>query len=228
MAKAAAMRNRVLHESLRDFAEQASFQLEADATGGAEIPFEVVESPGANAPLYCYRPLTADFIRDRLGVLGVLPTYASARRALEGLGGVDAYLRVRGEPRIPDDPGERADAALRSLLSSMFAEASEFEFLGPALLACLCGARERRLREPHADRGPGPGPRAGDRLRRGAARRGPDAGPRRHRDRRAPRGRVVEAGAVAGAQRARRAHGGGRARRPAAPRRGARALPCAC
>ncbi len=131
MAKAAAMRNRVLHQSLRDFAEQASFQLEADATSGAEIPFEVVESPGANAPLYCYRPLTADFIRDRLGVLGVLPTYASARRALEGLGGVDAYLRVRGEPRIPDDPGERADAALRSLLSSMFAEASEFEFSAP-------------------------------------------------------------------------------------------------
>ena len=131
MAKAAAMRNRVLHQSLRDFAEQASFQLEADATGGAEIPFEVVESPGANAPLYCYRPLTADFIRDRLGVLGVLPTYASARRALEGLGGVDAYLRVRGEPRIPEDPGERADAALRSLLSSMFAEASEFEFSAP-------------------------------------------------------------------------------------------------
>jgi hypothetical protein len=125
------MRNRVLHQSLRDFAEQASFQLEADATGGAEIPFEVVESPGANAPLYCYRPLTADFIRDRLGVLGVLPTYAPARRGLESLGGVDAYLRVRGEPRIPDDPGERADAALRSFLSAMFAEASEFEFSAP-------------------------------------------------------------------------------------------------
>jgi hypothetical protein len=125
------MRNRVLHQSLRDFAEQASFQLESDATGGAEIHFEVVESPGANAPLYCYRPLTADFIRERLGVLGVLPTYAPARRALESLGGIDAYLRVRGEPRIPDDPGERADAALRSFLSSMFTETSEFEFSAP-------------------------------------------------------------------------------------------------
>ena len=72
------MRNRTLHQSLRGFAEQAAFQLEADATGGAEIPFEVVESPGA--------------------------------------------------PRIPDDPGERADAALRSFLSAMFAEVSEFEF----------------------------------------------------------------------------------------------------
>jgi hypothetical protein len=122
------MRNRVLHQALRDFAEQASFQLEADATSGAEIPFEVVESPGAHAPLYCYRPLTGDFIRERLGVLGRLPTFAAARRALEGQGGVDAYLRVRGEPRVPEDPGERADAALRSFLSAMFAEASEFEF----------------------------------------------------------------------------------------------------
>jgi hypothetical protein len=122
------VRNRTLHQSLRDFAEQAAFQLEADATGGAEIPFEVIESPGARAPLYCYRPLTGQFIRERLGVLGRLPTYPPARRAIEALGGVDAYLRVRGEPRIPEDAGERADAALRSFLSTMFAEATEFEF----------------------------------------------------------------------------------------------------
>jgi hypothetical protein len=122
------MRNRTLYQSLRDFAEQAAFQLEADASGGAEIPFEVVESPGARAPLYCYRPLTGNFIRDRLGVLGRLPTYAPARRAVEQLGGLEAYLRVRGEPRIPEDPGDLADAALRSFLSAMYAEASEFEF----------------------------------------------------------------------------------------------------
>jgi hypothetical protein len=122
------VRNRTLHQSLRDFSEQAAFQLEADATGGAEIPFEVIESPGARAPLYCYRPLTGQFIRERLGVLGRLPTYPPARRAIEALGGVDGYLRVRGEPRIPDDPGERADAALRSFLSAMFVEATEFEF----------------------------------------------------------------------------------------------------
>jgi hypothetical protein len=76
------VRNRTLHQSLRDFAEQAAFQLEADATGGAEIPFEVIESPGARAPLYCYRPLTGQFIRERLGVLGRLPTYPPARRAI--------------------------------------------------------------------------------------------------------------------------------------------------
>ncbi|MDX6699155.1 MAG: hypothetical protein QOE65_2552 [Solirubrobacteraceae bacterium] len=122
------MRNRTLHQSLRDFAEQAAFQLEADASGGAEIPFEVVESPGARAPLYCYRPLTGQFIRERLGVLGRLPTYGPAKHAIESLGGVDAYLRVRGEPRVPEQSGERADAALRSFLSTLYAEVTEFEF----------------------------------------------------------------------------------------------------
>ncbi|MDQ4040357.1 MAG: hypothetical protein M3141_01240, partial [Actinomycetota bacterium] len=122
------MRNRTLHASLRDFAEQAAFQLEADAAGGVEIPFEVVESPGARAPLYCYRPLTGQFIRERLGVLTRLPTYGPAKAAIESLGGVDAYLRVRGEPRVPQDAGERADAALRSFLAALYAEASQFEF----------------------------------------------------------------------------------------------------
>ena len=122
------MRNRTLHQSLRDFAEQAAFQLEADAAGGAEVPFEVVESPGARAPLYCYRPLSGQFIRERLGVLGRLPTYGPAKHSVQSLGGVDAYLRVRGEPRVPEDLGERADAALRSFLSAMYADVSEFEF----------------------------------------------------------------------------------------------------
>ena len=122
------MRNRTLHQALRDFAEQAALQLAADASAGAEVPFEVVESPGARAPLYCYRPLTGRFIAERVGELSALPTYVPARRAVEPLGGLDAYLRVRGEPRIPDDPAERADAVLRSFLEAMWAEASEFEF----------------------------------------------------------------------------------------------------
>src|SRR5205807_7605030 len=40
------------------------------------------------------------------------------------------YLRVRGEPRVLEDAGERADAALRSFLSAVWADASEFEFSG--------------------------------------------------------------------------------------------------
>jgi hypothetical protein len=42
--------------------------------------------------------------------------------------GVESYLRQRGAQRVPGDPRERADAALRALLSNAFAERSEFTF----------------------------------------------------------------------------------------------------
>jgi hypothetical protein len=123
--------NTTLHATLEAFAADAAGQLAAETAGGAEIPFEVVEEPGARASLYCYRPLTGAFIRERLGMLAALPTYAPAARALAALEGVDAYLRQRGEPRIPGEARERADAALRAFLSNVFAERSEFGFDPP-------------------------------------------------------------------------------------------------
>jgi hypothetical protein len=123
--------NTTLHATLEAFAADAAGQLTAETASGAEIPFEVVEEPGARASLYCYRPLTGAFIRERLGMLGALPTYAPAAQALAALEGVDAYLRQRGEARIPGDARERADAALRAFLSCVFAERSEFGFDPP-------------------------------------------------------------------------------------------------
>ncbi|MGZ4197485.1 MAG: hypothetical protein ACXVFQ_14405 [Solirubrobacteraceae bacterium] len=125
------MHNTTLHATLEAFAADAAGQLAAETASGAEIPFEVVEEPGARASLYCYRPLTGAFIRDRLGMLAALPTYAPAARALAALDGVDAYLRQRGESRIPGDARERADAALRAFLSCVFADRSEFGFDPP-------------------------------------------------------------------------------------------------
>ena len=122
------MRNTSLHGVLEAFTADASGRLAMETARGAEIPFEVVEEPGARASLYCYRPLTGAFIRDRLAMLAALPTYAPAARALASLEGVDAYLRQRGEARIPGDGRERADAALRAFLSYVFAERSEFGF----------------------------------------------------------------------------------------------------
>jgi len=122
------MRNRALHDVLRDYVEQAAWQLAAETSGGAEVPFDLVAESGGRTPLYCYRPRTEEFIRGHLGVLGRLPTYAVAVRALESLGGLEAYLAVRGERRRPTDPGERADAVLRALLQRVFADASAFEF----------------------------------------------------------------------------------------------------
>ncbi|MCW2951172.1 MAG: hypothetical protein JWQ48_342 [Conexibacter sp.] len=122
------MRNRTLHGLLEAFAEEAGFQLAAETANGAEVPFEVIEEPGQRSALYCYRPLTGAFIRSHMGVLDRLPSYLPAARAVAELDGIEAYLRRRGEPRIPPDPRERADAALRSFLSAVYADSSAFGF----------------------------------------------------------------------------------------------------
>ena len=122
------MRNRMLHSLLEAFSEDAGLQLAHETARGAEVPFEVIEEPGSRSPLYCYRPLTSGFIRSHMGVLDRLPSYLPAARALAANDGIDAYLRRRGEPRIPPDGRERADAALRSFLSAVYADSSEFGY----------------------------------------------------------------------------------------------------
>jgi hypothetical protein len=122
------MRNRSLHQRLRAFAEEAAFQLCADAEGAGDMPFEVVASPGARTPLYCYRPLTGEFIRDREATLTGLPTYRPAAAALAGLGGIEDYLRLRAESRVPADRDERGDLALRVFLDATYEDCTDFEF----------------------------------------------------------------------------------------------------
>lgn len=126
------MRNPTLHGLLQAFTTDAAARLSMATAHGEEIPFEVVESegakPGSRAPLYCYRPLTGAFIRQRLGILATLSTYAPVAQALEVAEGTGAYLSALGERRVPDRPRDRADAALRCFLERVFAERSEFEF----------------------------------------------------------------------------------------------------
>ncbi|MDQ6605477.1 MAG: hypothetical protein M3Z06_02900 [Actinomycetota bacterium] len=123
------MRNANLHAILEAFTSDSALQLTAETAGGSEIPFEVIETDGGRrgrVPLYCYRPLTGAFIRERLGLLSALPTYAPAARALADAAGTEAYLRLRGEARIPAEARQRADAALRCFLARVFEERSEF------------------------------------------------------------------------------------------------------
>jgi len=125
------VRNGTLHQIIEAFTADAASRLSAETEGGAEIPFELIETggrPGARAPLYCYRPLTGAFISDRLGMLSALPSYTPAARALALQDGLEAYLRESGEPRVPGEARERADAALRVFLGRVFAERSEFGF----------------------------------------------------------------------------------------------------
>jgi len=122
------VRNLALHDALRRFAEEAAAQLAADVVHGAEVPFELVEEPGARSTLVSYRPLSAEFVRQRMGELAGLPSHAAAVRELEGRDGLDAYLRTRGEPDSPQGQDARTDAVLRALLARVFAESSAFTF----------------------------------------------------------------------------------------------------
>jgi hypothetical protein len=145
------VRDRTLHATLEAFTADAAGQLAAETSAGAEIPFEVVETdsrPG-RVPLYCYRPLTAEFIGQRLGRLSALPTYAPAAQALAVLDRVAAYLTQRGQRRVPGEPRERADAALLAFLASVFAERSEFGF-DPIRFELAYGELERALYDGHA------------------------------------------------------------------------------
>src|SRR4051794_26037025 len=119
------MRNRQLHAALSSFAEEAAWQLSSDTSEGAELPFEVVASGRRDSPLYCYRPLTADFISERVSLLGRLPTYLPALDALCDVGGLDAYLEARGEA-APRDPRERAESTLRTFLGRVFEDSTDF------------------------------------------------------------------------------------------------------
>ena len=122
------MRHRPLHVALSAFADECAWQFAEETADGAEVPFEIVESRAArrDTPLYCYRPLTETFIRDRVGVLERLPSYPAAARALAALDGVGDYLRAQAEPRVPVEPRERADLALCVFISRVFCEATEF------------------------------------------------------------------------------------------------------
>jgi hypothetical protein len=122
------VRNGTLHQTLEAFTADAAARLVSETAAGAEIPFELIEEPGARVPLYCYRPLTADFIRGRVGLLAALASYAPAARAVAALEGLESYLHEHGETRVPDEPRQRADVALQIFLGSVFDGRSEFGF----------------------------------------------------------------------------------------------------
>ena len=120
------MHNRQLQGALAGFVEEAAWQLAAETADGAEIPFEVVRGGRRDSPLYCYRPLTADFIEQRVGLLSRLPSFLPAVHALSGLGRLGEYLESRGERGYPAEPRARAEFALRVFLSRVFEESTDF------------------------------------------------------------------------------------------------------
>jgi hypothetical protein len=122
------MHNRALHDTLAAFVEEAAWQLAEEVSGGAEVPFEVIEQGRASAPLYCYRPLTQRFIAERAGALGRLPSYTAAVQGLMTLPDLPAYLSARGRRPPAPDPRAQADAALQAFICAVWADATDFGF----------------------------------------------------------------------------------------------------
>src|SRR3954467_12669738 len=115
------MRNRALHDALKDFALEAAQQLTHEVEGGAEIPFDVIEEPGGSTVLYNYRPLTSEFIAARWDAIRALPSFD---RATEALGsGAENYLRTQASASAAD-----SEPALQAMLERIYADATSFEF----------------------------------------------------------------------------------------------------
>src|SRR5690349_22891220 len=123
------MHNRALYDSLAAFVEEAAWQLAEEVSGGAEVPFELIEQGRASAPLYCYRPLTGRFIADRSPELAKLPSYPAAVHGLASLPDLPAYLQVRGRrtPWVGGNPSQRsqAEAALQAFLTAVWTDSTE-------------------------------------------------------------------------------------------------------
>jgi hypothetical protein len=122
-----AVRNRALHDQLHQFAESASHLLSAAVDAGAEIPYEVAESPGARSVLYRYRPLSAEFVRERFTELKAMPGFGVAAAALARVEGVSGYLRVMGASYVPAAERDRAEAAIECFLGRVWEDSTAFE-----------------------------------------------------------------------------------------------------
>jgi hypothetical protein len=122
------MHNRALHDTLAAFVEEAAWQLAEEVSGGAEIPFELIEEGRRSAPLYCYRPLTQRFLAERAGARGRLPTYVAAVQGMMGLPDLAGYLRACGRRPSGPDSRSHADAALQEFVCAMWSEATDFAF----------------------------------------------------------------------------------------------------
>src|SRR4051812_49174687 len=116
------MRNRALHDALREFALEAAAHLTRELQQGAEIPFDVVEEPGGGTVLYNYHPLTSEFLEQRWGDLRELPSFGPAAEALGS--GAQNYLRTQAASAAAAD----SEPALAAMLERIYADATSFDF----------------------------------------------------------------------------------------------------
>jgi hypothetical protein len=115
------MRNRALHDALREFALEAAAFLTDEQRSGAELQFDVEHDGGRRGPaLYRYRPLTERYIAERWSDLRALPSCQPAADALGA--GAASWLRVNGLR------GAQAEPALQAMLERLYEDATSFGF----------------------------------------------------------------------------------------------------
>ncbi len=120
-----------LQTALVDFIEGAAGHLQAEITAGAEVPFELEQQSGrrgsSGPSLYCYRPLTGDFIIAREASLQRMPSHQEAARLLAGFDGLERYLAGAGAEIARLARLGAVRAALCALLCDVFAEQTDFQ-----------------------------------------------------------------------------------------------------
>ncbi len=115
------MRNRELHDALREFALESAAFLSDEIRDGAELEFDVVDGGHGGGPsLYRYQPRTSAFLDARWDGLRRLPGCEKASAELGA--GASPWLRVNGMR------GEQAEPALRAMLDRLYEDATSFVF----------------------------------------------------------------------------------------------------
>lgn len=122
------MRSGQLHQALHAFAGEAAAALTAAAARGEEVGFEVIEERGRShrPALYCYRPLTREFISRHWRDLREEPGAPGAIDQLSVIPGLGSYLELHGVE--VESESELAEAALECFTGRVF-EGSDKTFL---------------------------------------------------------------------------------------------------
>jgi stage V sporulation protein SpoVS len=127
------MRSGQLHQSLHAFSIEAAQALTAATAGGAEVGFDIVEERARlhRPALYCYRPLTGQFVARQWPTLRSLPSAASALAELSGMPGLHSYLAAHAPPADDDDGCDFSEAALQCFIGRVFDGADKAFVLVP-------------------------------------------------------------------------------------------------
>ncbi|HEX6229428.1 MAG TPA: hypothetical protein VFZ41_08230, partial [Solirubrobacterales bacterium] len=139
------MRDPVLNEALKRLAAEAATRLSTLVASGDQIPFDVAERAGSDSLFHSYRPLTAEYVRQREAELVSLPFFEPARSAVLAADVAASYLDQHGEP-VPAQPRERATRMLIFFLAGLWEGSTEFS-LNPERLESALALLEAGVRD---------------------------------------------------------------------------------